>query len=74
MEPLMQRLTLALAACLILAACDGPQEDAGERLDARRGATGGESSIVSGPAERRGEELDRQAKEREQTAEANSGR
>jgi hypothetical protein len=51
------------------AACGGRQEDAGERIDPKSGATGGESSILSGPAERRGEELDRQASERDRAAE-----
>jgi hypothetical protein len=64
----MYRLRTAFLVCLLLAACDGPLEDAGERMDARNGATGGESSIVSGPAERRGEELDRQARERDRAA------
>ena len=52
--------------CLVLAACDGPHEDAGERLDAQRGATGGESSIISGPAEQAGEQQDRREKEAEE--------
>jgi len=56
---------IAITACLITAACDGPHEDAGERIDARDGATGGTGSIVAGPAERRGEALDRAEKERE---------
>jgi len=55
----MHRPRIAIAACLTFAACDGPQEDAGERIDAMRGATGGESSIVAGPAEKRGEQMDR---------------
>lgn len=70
----MDRPRIALAACLMFAACDGPHEDAGERIDAKSGATGGESSIVSGPAERRGEELDRQEREGEGAVEANSKR
>lgn len=70
----MNRSRLAIATCLLFGACDGPREDAGERIDARSGATGGESSMISGPAERRGEELDRKASERDRTVEANSGR
>jgi hypothetical protein len=54
------RRIFAISAGLFVASCDGPHEDAGERIDARRGATGGESSIVAGPAERRGERLDRE--------------
>lgn len=69
----MNRSRVAIAACLLFGACDGPREDAGERIDARSGATGGESSIVSGPAERRGEELDRKARERDRAVEANTG-
>jgi hypothetical protein len=62
----MNRPRIALVACLLFAACDGPHEEAGERLDAQRGATGGTGSIISGPAERAGErqdQLEKQAKE-----------
>ncbi len=55
----MTRAFKVLAACFLLPACDGPHENAGERIDAMRGETGGESSIVAGPAEKRGEQMDR---------------
>lgn len=70
----MNRPRIALAACLLFAACDGPREDAGERIDAKNGATGGESSMISGPAEKRGEELDRLASEKNDAAETNASR
>jgi hypothetical protein len=57
-------LILIFAGPLLLAACDGPHEEAGERLDAQRGATGGTGSIVSGPAERAGERQDQLDKQR----------
>ena len=58
MEIDMMRKSLPLALCILLGACDGPHEDAGERIDAARGETAGESSIVAGPAEKRGEARD----------------
>lgn len=67
----MKSPPFALIAGLAVAACDGPHENAGERIDARRGATGGESSIVAGPAERRGEELDRKEAQAAQRDEGN---
>ena len=60
-----RRWVFTVAALATLMSCDGPREDAGERIDAETGATGGEVSIVSGPAERQGEKLDQAAKEDE---------
>lgn len=54
------RTGAALLAASATCACDGPHEDAGERADARNRATGGESSIISGPAEKEGERKDRE--------------
>jgi hypothetical protein len=60
------RTSAILLAATGLHACDGPHEDAGERADARSGATGGASSIISGPAEKAGEQRDREeARQRE---------
>lgn len=56
----MRRAAFVLA-CALLTGCDGPNEERGERIDARTGATDGERSMISGPAERRGEQLDREA-------------
>jgi hypothetical protein len=52
-----QMAAILLTAGLIWS-CDGRHEDAGERADARNGLTGGESSIVAGPAEKAGEQKD----------------
>jgi len=40
----MNRPRIALVAFLLSAACDGAQEDAGERIDAKSKATGGEAA------------------------------
>lgn len=53
----MKRLVVA-AALLGLAACDGLQEQAGEKIDNATGAVDGEDSIRSGPAETSGEARD----------------
>jgi hypothetical protein len=57
---LMNRIVKGLAVALISlsAACDGPQEQAGERADAATGAVNSEDSIESGPAETFGERMD----------------
>lgn len=70
----MYRPRIAIAAFFIVAACDGPNEDAGERIDARSGVTGGESSMISGPAEKRGEELDRLAAQQNEAVQTNASR
>lgn len=54
------RTSIVLLAASALFACDGPNEEAGEKADARSGATGGESSMISGPAEKAGEQKDRE--------------
>lgn len=46
------------AGAFLLAACDGPHEEAGEKADVRSGAVDSESSLVAGPAEKAGERLD----------------
>ena len=55
---MMRKALPFITLCIILSACDGPEEDAGERIDAARGETGGESSMIAGPAEKRGEARD----------------
>ena len=52
-----QLAAIVLTTSLIWS-CDGRHEDAGEKADARNGLTGGESSIVAGPAEKAGEQKD----------------
>ena len=52
------RVVLVLAAATALAACDGPQEQAGEKVDNAAGTVEGEDSIQSGPAETIGERQD----------------
>lgn len=54
------RATVAVLI-LIVAGCDGPAEQAGEKIDAQQGLTRGEDSIQQGPAERAGEQQDRLA-------------
>lgn len=57
----MRRLFLLAcltAPMLLVAACDGPRENAGEVADNASGAVDGEDSIRSGPAETLGEKQD----------------
>jgi uncharacterized protein YjbJ (UPF0337 family) len=59
----MRSLFLSLAAlpAVLLAACDGPRENAGEVADNASGAVDSEDTLESGPAERLGEAQDRAA-------------
>ena len=57
----------ALIVCGLLAACDGPRENAGEKADAAVNASG---VIEAGPQERLGEIQDRTAKDRAKAIEA----
>ena len=63
----LRMVALMAATCMNLA-CDGPHEEAGEKADATSGATGGESSIIAGPAEKAGERKDREEAQREADA------
>ena len=63
------RATLA-ALILLVAACDGPQEQAGEKADAQAGAVESEDSLRSGPAETMGERSDEAAASVREAAEA----
>jgi uncharacterized membrane protein YqiK len=58
---------LALAVCALLAACDGPRDNAGEKADAAVNASG---VIQDGPQERLGEIQDRTAKDQAKATEA----
>ena len=60
----------AVAFLLILAGCDGPQEQAGEEADAASGAVGNEDTLRSGPAESLGELADEAQESAEEAAEA----
>lgn len=64
------RPTLIAAGLIALAACDGPQEDAGEVADNASGAVAGEDSIRSGPAESVGETHDDAAESANEAIEA----
>lgn len=59
----MRKGIAALAGALVLTvtACDGPQEQAGEKADNASGAVDGEDSVESGPAETMGERNDEAA-------------
>jgi hypothetical protein len=56
---MIPHVPLAVLA-LLLAGCDGPREQAGERADVRAGLTDTVGSLKSGPMERAGEKLDEQ--------------
>lgn len=49
---------LAAAGLLLLGACDGPQEQAGEEADLASGAADSADTLRSGPAETLGERAD----------------
>ena len=65
----MRKLSLILATAL-LAACDGPREQAGEVADNASGAVDGEDSMTSGPAETMGERQDEAAEAANEAREA----
>jgi hypothetical protein len=68
------RYVTILAAAAAIQACDGPHENAGEKADARSGATGGASSMIAGPAEKAGERQDREdARRREKSDHGREG-
>ena len=50
------------AALALLAGCDGPREDAGEKADANAGVVSSEDTTAKGPAERADEAQDRVAR------------
>ncbi|KHL24973.1 hypothetical protein PK98_14105 [Croceibacterium mercuriale] len=62
-EVRMNRINRVLPAAVLLlvAACDGPQEQAGETADVASGAVESEDSMTSGPAETLGERADEAA-------------
>ena len=62
--------TLAFAALVALAACDGPRENAGENADFAAGVVNSPDTLRQGPAEKLGEAQDMAAKRAEETKEA----
>jgi len=68
----MKRLLKASPVALLLAgaACDGPQEQRGEQVDAAAGVVDSEDSMRSGPAESLGEQMDEAAESARDAVEA----
>ena len=62
--------TIAFAALIALAGCDGPRENAGENADFASGAVNSEDTLRQGPAERLGETRDIAAERAEEAREA----
>ncbi|HEU5285117.1 MAG TPA: hypothetical protein VFU20_01240 [Sphingomicrobium sp.] len=62
--------TLAFAALIALAACDGPRENAGENADYAAGVVNSPDTLRQGPAEKLGEAQDIAAKRAEEAREA----
>jgi hypothetical protein len=62
--------SLWILALLAVVACDGPQEQAGEKADAQAGAVESEDTVRSGPAETMGEQADQAAESTEEASEA----
>jgi hypothetical protein len=61
---------LAFAALMVLAACDGPRENAGENADFAAGVVNSPDTLRQGPAEKLGEAQDIAAKRAEEAKEA----
>lgn len=68
----MNRIISTVPAAILLlgAACDGPQEQAGETADVVYGEETSEDSMASGPAETLGERADEAAESAADAAEA----
>src|SRR5688572_33220144 len=62
--------TIAIAALIALAACDGPRENAGENADFAAGVVNSPDTLRQGPAEKLGEAQDVAAKHAEEAKEA----
>ncbi len=62
--------TIAIAALIALAACDGPRENAGENADFAAGVVNSPDTLRQGPAEKLGEAQDLAAKRAEEAKEA----
>ena len=62
--------TIAIAALIALAGCDGPRENAGENADYAAGVVNSPDTLRQGPAEKLGEAQDIAAKRAEEAKEA----
>lgn len=62
--------TIAIAALIALAACDGPRENAGENADFAAGVVNSPDTLRQGPAEKLGEAQDLAAKRADEAKEA----
>ncbi len=62
--------TLAFAALIALAACDGPRENAGENADYAAGVVNSPDTLRQGPAEKLGEAQDIAAQRADEAKEA----
>jgi hypothetical protein len=67
---LQRARALTAIGLLLLGACDGPQEQAGEEADAASGAVGNEDTLRSGPAETLGERADEAQESAEEATDA----
>ena len=61
---------IAIAALTVLAACDGPRENAGENADFAAGVVNSPDTLRQGPAEKLGEAQDIAAKRAEEAKQA----
>ena len=61
--------TIAIAALIALAACDGPRENAGENADFAAGVVNSPDTLRQGPAEKLGEAQEAEARSLEAAAE-----
>ncbi len=61
---------LAFAALILVTACDGPRENAGENADFAAGVVNSPDTLRQGPAEKLGEAQDIAAKRAEEAKEA----
>lgn len=66
----MKRSAIIAAAMLVLTACDGAREDAGERADNAAGVVSSEDAVESGPNETLGEARDDAAESADEAREA----
>ena len=64
----MKRLIILTA--IVMVACDGPRENAGEKADFESGAVNSEDTLRKGPAEQLGEKQDKAAQARERAKDA----
>ncbi len=61
---------ILLSTLILVSACDGPRENAGEQADFNAGAVNSEDTLRSGPAEELGERQDEAAQALEKAKDA----